>query len=311
MNMPVGGPGIGLLDMSLAFNRAAVGLLICLVLIPRFLARGNYVAFAALTGASVIAFGAAHMYVVGPLVQIAGNHALDCYRCYTTQTLPTVATMAVVKLSWSLVEHQKSTAISARERSDAELRFLRTQMNPHLLMNSLNNVYSYALDRSERAPDMILKLSGVLRYMLYEVGDERVPLRRELDYINDYVELQCLSTEGRGDVRLSVEGEARGWSIAPLLLIVLIENCFKHAIETLNPITIDIRLRIQDGVLSLTTVNNLADEQLAHQPERVGGIGLDNLRRRLELLYAGRFKLETHSDGRHFRTRLSITLDRE
>jgi len=251
MNEPVGGPGIGLLDMALALNRGLLGLLICYVLLPRQLARGRYVAFGFCVVAMAVAFGALHLFAIGPWIHAMNGVQIHCYRCYITQTLPTVATMAVVQLSWSLLEQQKCAALLARERSEAELRFLRTQMNPHLLMNSLNNVYSYALEKSERAPEMILKLSGVLRYMLYEASDGRVPLRRELDYIRDYVALQRLATEGRGDVRLHVEGDGGGWAIAPLLLIVPIENCFKHAIETIKPITIDISIRVANGMLIL------------------------------------------------------------
>ncbi len=308
MNEAVGGSGIGLLDWVLALNRGLLALVICYVLMPRFLEQGRHGAFLAATGVSLAVFGGAHMYGIGSLLQAAEAGHLMCYRCYLTQTLPTVATMAVVKLSWTFLEQQKQTAVSSRERSDAELRFLRTQMNPHLLFNSLNNVYSYALEKSDRAPAMILKLSGVLRYMLYEAGDDVVSLRRELDYIRDYFELQQLSTEGRGHVSLSISGDPGHLAIAPVVLIVFIENCFKHAVETTDRLFVQVSISVEDGRLVLETRNNLPDPEAAHDPHRVGGIGLENVRRRLELLYPGRFSLEAGAQGKAYRTRLQVAL---
>jgi LytS/YehU family sensor histidine kinase len=307
MNEAVGGHGIGRLDLALALNRGVLGLLICYFVMPRFLEQGRHGAFLAATGAAIAAFCALHVYGVGPLVHATAGHHF-CYRCYLTQTLPTVATMAVIKLSWTLLEQQKQAAVSSRERSEAELRFLRTQMNPHLLFNSLNNVYSYALEKSDRAPEMILKLSGVLRYMLYEAGDGLVPLRRELDYIRDYFELQQLSTEGRGDVSLSIVGEPGHLTIAPLILIVFIENCFKHAVETTDPLFVHVSIRIEGDTLMLEARNNLPAPEAAHAPIRVGGIGLENVRRRLELLYPGRFSLKAQPLGSAYQARLRVAL---
>lgn len=183
MNEPSGGAGFGVADFGFAANRGTLGLLICYLFIPHYLQTGRYLTFFALLAGAITLFGVLHIYALSPVLDVAhaGHAPHTCYRCYLMQTMPTVATMAVVKLSWSLLEQQKQAAVVGQQRSDAELRFLRTQMNPHLLFNSLNNVYSYALEKSDRAPEMILKLSGVLRYMLYEAGDETVPLRRELD----------------------------------------------------------------------------------------------------------------------------------
>lgn len=308
MNENVGGPGFGLLDLALAANGGVLSLLVCFLFIPGYLETGRFPAFAAATCLATAAFGTVHIHVIVPLLKLDTAHAHSCYHCYLMQSLPTVATMAAVKLAWSTLEHQKQAALVARERSDSELRFLRAQMNPHLLFNILNNVYSYALERSDRAPHLILQLSGVLRYMLYEAGDEMVSLRRELDYIRDYFELQQLATEGRGEVRLQIVGDPAHYRIAPLLLVVFIENCFKHAVETAGPITVQVAIGIKNGNLMLEAENNLPNPTAQPGAPRPGGIGLENVRRRLELLYPGRFELEAGTLEKLFRIRLKLIL---
>jgi hypothetical protein len=311
MNEPVGGAGIGALDLALAVNRGLLGLFICFVLVPSVLERGRYLFFATSSVLIFAAAGALHLYGVGPWLAARGVAQLGCYQCFITQSLPTVATMAVVKLSWSLLEQQKSAAIASQEHSETELRFLRTQMSPHLLFNSLNNVYSYALEQSDRAPEMILKLSAVLRYMLYEAGDDVVPLSLELDYINDYFALQQLATEGRGDVHLSITGDPAECSIAPLILIVFIENCFKHAVETTEQVRVAVSIEVKDKVLLLNTVNNLPSDRSSHAGKRPGGIGLENVQRRLELLYPGRHRLQVGEEGGAFVATLMLALEAE
>lgn len=311
MNEPSGGPGFGIADLGFAANRGMLGLLICYLLIPKHLQAGRYLWFFVLAGSAIASFGLLHIYGLSPLLDVGhdGRPPHSCYRCYLMQTMPTVATMAVVKLSWSLLEQQKQAAVIGQQRSDAELRFLRTQMNPHLLFNSLNNVYSYALEKSDRAPEMILKLSGVLRYMLYEASDETVPLPRELDYITDYFELQRLATEGRGEVTLAISGKTARLCIAPVVLIVFIENCFKHAVETTEPVSVHVSIRVEGETLTLETENNLPAPVSRSDPKRPGGIGLENVRRRLELLYPGKHDLRTWQTKDSYHARMRLTLD--
>ena len=308
MGEAVGGSEIRLADWAMALNRGVLGLVICYTLMPRFLERGQHGLFLLAAGASIAAFGLMHIGLVAPLIQVGEARHSICYRCYLTHTLPTVATMAVVKLSGTLLEQQRQAAVSRRECSDAELRFLRTQMNPHLLFNSLNNIYSYALEKSDRAPEMILKLSSALRYVLYEAGDGPVPLRRELDYIRDYFELQQLATEGRGDVSLRISGNSDRLGIAPLILIVFVENCFKHAVETTGRLLVNVMIEIEGDRLTLETRNNLPDAEATYDSHHIGGIGLENVRRRLELLYAGRFSLRAGPQGSAYCARLEVVL---
>lgn len=308
MGEAVGGGEPRLIDWAMALNRGLLGLMICYMLMPRFLERGRHGVFLLAAGASIAVFGLAHVSLVAPLIQAAEPGHPICYRCYLIHTLPTVATMSVVKLSGTLLEQQRQAAVSRRECSDAELRFLRTQMNPHLLFNSLNNIYSYALEKSDRAPEMILKLSSALRYVLYEAGDGPVPLRRELDYIRDYFELQQLATEGRGDVSLKISGNPDRLGIAPLILIVFVENCFKHAVETTGRLLVNVMIEIEGDRLILETRNNLPDPEVTYDSPHIGGIGLENVRRRLELIYAGRFSLRAGPQGSSYCARLDVAL---
>ncbi len=293
-------------ELALAIDRGLMGLLICYVFIPRLLQTGRHLIFLTLTAVSLLLLGTFEIYGVARLFH--DPDAVRNYRCFFLCSFPVIATMGMVKLSWLVLNQQRQAAIVGQERSDTELRFLRAQMNPHLLLNSLNNVYAYALERSKRAPEMILKLSGVLRYMLYEAGDELVPLKREIDYIRDYFALQKLATEGRGTVTLSICGDPERAAIAPLVLIVLIENCFKHAVETTDSIFVRVSIRIEEDALLLETENNLP---ASGQSRGAGGIGLENVRRRLELLYPGKYQLDAGEKSGSFQARLRLVLDRQ
>ncbi|MEM9849825.1 MAG: sensor histidine kinase, partial [Bacteroidota bacterium] len=149
-----------------------------------------------------------------------------------------------------------------QKQIETELAFLRSQVNPHLLFNTLNMIYAHALERSPKVPPMILSLSQNMRYLLYECNEAHVPLSKEVQFLRDYVELQKMRIEDRGRVNFEVFGNTTGLQLAPMLLIAFVENAFKHASEnTIDGIEIDIRLQVQGTDLWFEVVNNY-DEHL-------------------------------------------------
>ncbi|MBN8822420.1 MULTISPECIES: sensor histidine kinase [unclassified Spirosoma] len=204
--------------------------------------------------------------------------------------------------------HQQERSELVNERNTAELAFLKSQVNPHFLFNTLNNIYSLAYTKSDAAPGAILKLSELMRYMLYDSngqhgGTGRVPLSKEVDYLKNYVELEKLRV-ANANVLFSVEGNTDLFRIEPLLLVSFVENAFKHGdlADPNQPLVLD--LSIRNGRLRFDTLNKKANRQT----DASGGIGLTNVQRRLALLYPNQHTLHITNDGDSYACSLELTL---
>ncbi len=195
------------------------------------------------------------------------------------------------------------------EKRDAELAGLRSQLNPHFLFNTLNSIYSLTLSDTDRAREAIHSLSTILRYVLY-TDAERVSLERELDFVRGYAELMRLRTGDGMRIELSLPSgvDAAGLSIAPLTMMTLVENGFKHGISTEGATAsfVSIDVSVADGVLICTVANS--DFPKTDTDRSGSGIGTGNLRRRLELLYAGAHTLTFERSGGVHTARLTLTL---
>ncbi len=193
------------------------------------------------------------------------------------------------------------------EKLEAELKFLRSQINPHFLFNALNNIYTLTLTRSERAPEMLLKLSNMLRYMLHDCKAEYVPLSKEIEYLRHFIDLYRLKDSRGLRINAQFDESRPGLPIAPLLLVPFVENAFKHSkIEDLEKGWIAIRLSTGDDYILFEVENSIPEG--AHSKDDVGGIGLSNVRRQLELLYPDRHLLSLISENGVFKVRLRLVL---
>lgn len=190
------------------------------------------------------------------------------------------------------------------EKLTAELAFLKSQINPHFLLNSLNNIYSLAYQRAEKTPEAILKLSEIMRYMLYESNDAQVELAKEVRYLENYIELQKIRYKDSAFVDLDVACNEHEHTIVPLILIPFVENAFKHGVvnDPENPVTI--RICIEQKKL-LFTVHNKKNLQ---NKDETGGIGFHNVKRRLDLLYAGKYRLKIDDQPLTYTCELSLDL---
>jgi LytS/YehU family sensor histidine kinase len=185
------------------------------------------------------------------------------------------------------------------------LNYLKSQTNPHFLFNTLNNIYSLARDKSDLAPESILRLSKILRYMLYETGGAYIAIEQELKIINDYIELEKLRYDESLHINFNHDIEDLKQAIPPLLLIPLAENAFKHGVsETRGRPFVDIHLSIKQRQLSFTVKNS--SETLPGENVKEN-IGLSNLRRQLELLYKD-FNLSVQQGESVFTATLKINL---
>jgi len=191
-----------------------------------------------------------------------------------------------------------------------ELDSLKAQINPHFLFNTLNNIYSHSLFKSEQAPEMILKLSGLMNYMIYECQDAKVPLSKEIEFIKNFMALEKVRIDESVKVSLNITVPENGHEVAPLLFIPLLENAFKYGVNICEGSPyINIDLDVSDDDILELTIENLFDEPIAGQEDDgTGGIGLENVRKRLELIYPGKHKMEIVDKDGKFRVNLRIDL---
>lgn len=187
----------------------------------------------------------------------------------------------------------------------AELDYLRSQINPHFLFNTLNSIYALSLKSDPRTPEAIVKLSGMMRYVYTETGNGKVPLEKEINHIDDYISLQSLRLGDTADLHYRKKGNFSEYRIAPLLLIPFIENAFKHGIVPGMKSRIQIEIEVDNGWLTLATSNFYRERPLPDEPT---GIGLANTLTRLDLIYPGQYHLDQSKEGDKYIIRLKISL---
>lgn len=218
--------------------------------------------------------------------------------------VPAMGAAIIIFKKWYL-DQQKSKKL-AEEKLAAELNFLKAQVHPHFLFNTLNNLYALTLIKSEKTPDIVLKLSDLLDYMIYKSNDRFVPLKKELEILGGYIELEKMRYNERLDFKYEVKGDATAHEIAPLILLPFIENSFKHGAskDRANP-SIHIKLDVEPEFLALEVVNSVPVDKNLDEMEREG-IGLKNVQRRLELIYPGKHELMIYRGDTLFKVECKI-----
>ena len=191
-----------------------------------------------------------------------------------------------------------------KEKTDAELSYLKAQINPHFLFNTLNSIYSLIIQKSDAAADAIVKLAGMMRYVLYETDRNFVMLEKEVSYLQDFVDLQKLRFGSQVPVTFTINGKAEGKQIAPLLLISFVENAFKHGVNAEEKSEIIIHLDMSDNNVVLKVHNNKV--QVDHWD--VTGIGLQNAKNRLQFIYPDKHILIIEDTVTCFFVTLQISL---
>ncbi|MBK9488049.1 MAG: histidine kinase [Haliscomenobacter sp.] len=215
---------------------------------------------------------------------------------------------AVIRFSRIWYETEMTTRKLAAEKQATELAFLKAQVNPHFLFNTLNSLYALAVEKNqEELGQSIASLAGMMRYLTYESNAEKVPLRREVDQIGGFIEIQHLRLSDDDDVIISLntQGEMDGKMIAPAILIPFVENALKHGIDVTKRSMVKIEVIVEDKTLHFSTKNTKQTATTLNQE----GIGLENVRKRLSLLYPERHTLRIVDEGGYFSVHLTLTLD--
>ena len=219
------------------------------------------------------------------------------------------AIFASVKLFEYWFVNQKRNQELETEKLESELKFLKSQIHPHFLFNTLNNLYALTLDKSDRAPEVVVKLSDLLSYMLYECNAPEVPLAKEVQLLQDYLDLEKIRYRNELSVEFEIFGRVNGKNIAPLILLPFVENGFKHGLsKQINNPWINIALDIEDDLLGFSVENNRPSVEKADDTGYSEGIGLKNVRRRLDLIYGNQYTLDIVSNKDTFRINLQLKL---
>jgi two-component system LytT family sensor kinase len=221
---------------------------------------------------------------------------------YTIMVLLSVTSLYVLKL---LFKNRHNLFVLENEKLKMELSHLKAQVQPHFFFNTLNNMYALSVAGSPKTPAMIADLSGIMRYVLYNAEQDKVPLQQEVDFIISYIELENLRHNSKESIEFSVQGDISNIFIEPLIFLPLIENTFKHSLQkdVLNK-WVKLVLTIDDEELVFQTSNPKNTDEVVSNPE--GGIGLKNVKKRLDLLYPGRHQLNIHEEENIFTVTLAI-----
>jgi LytS/YehU family sensor histidine kinase len=252
------------------------------------------------------------MNILGRLIDAPQLYSLqgDLKRRVYDNVLPhffLVIAGAAVKLMFDYSRLQRRMAETAKEKAEAELNFLKSQINPHFLFNCLNAVYFLIDKNNVKARQSLHKFSDMLRYQLYEMKGAKIPVEKEISYLKDYVDMQTLRKDEHYSVSFNYSPQVSGFLIEPLLLIPFVENAFKHVSahpDKNNFVSLD--LARSNGQLLFTAVNS-KDQAKAKEP--YSGIGLNNVKRRLELLYPGKHELNITDDNEIYKVDLKLKID--
>lgn len=221
-----------------------------------------------------------------------------------------VSFSTIVKIVIDWARHTRERQELQTRTMQSELRFLKSQINPHFLFNTLNNLYALTLKKDDKAPEIVIKLSEMMRYMLYECNEKRVPLQKEINYIKNYLDLESLRQGKNVSINFEVNGRVGDQQIAPLMFIPFLENSFKHGLN--HHITegyVHIVLNVDEKEINFNIENSKAHRVNTPTRGRSGGIGLVNVRRRLDLLYPEKYDLSTEDAPNSYAANLLLTLD--
>jgi len=211
--------------------------------------------------------------------------------------------MIVVFKYW--IKTQRQWMQAEKDKVTAELQLLKAQVHPHFLFNTLNNIYSFSLENSPKTPGLILKLSSLLSYMLYDCKAEEVLLEKEVEIMKNYIDLEKERYGNKIEISWNIEGDIKDKYIAPLLLLPFLENAFKHGTsEQLEKPWLSVDISVSQNILK----GKIANSKNEYTPATNHGIGIQNVKKRLAFIYPGKHELKLNDEGNFFVVSLLIEL---
>ena len=298
--------------------KIAAGYTLIYLLAPKYLLKGRYLAFSISMIVYVIVFAffrrLTDVYLVYPIVVLYPDQLefwnIGAMFRNLIYVYPVVGLGSAIYfvIHWA-INYQKSQELE-KEKLAVELKMLKGQINPHFLFNSINNIYALALEKSDKTPDALLGLSELLHSMLYECSGDKIILEKEVQLIHNYLNLEKLRYGEKVDVFFKVEGNTKEFEISPLLLVPLVENSFKHGVsESIDKCWVKIDMTVKQKQLSFVIENSKVKRVSGEADRRQHGIGLDNLKKRLELEYSNQYQLKIEEDDDMFNVKLELSND--
>ncbi len=289
-------------------------------LMPKYLYKSQYLKFLQFLMLSLLCIGFLHwvtvVYVEHPYIYYADDWG-ELRLWYPAKIIkvslyvyPVVAIGVIIKFFQHWYKDKESSQKMAQEKLQAELKFLKAQIHPHFLFNTLNNLYALTLKKSEMAPKVVLMLSDLLNYMLYDCNSDQTHISKEVEMVKNYLELEKIRYGNRLNINFNVHGAVSGQSIAPMVIIPFIENSFKHGVsgET-GESWVDIDLSVKEAQFKLKVENSKSELETEDKTQYREGIGLKNVRRRLELLYPGQHELKIFDEQDTYLVVLTLELE--
>jgi len=284
-------------------------------LIPKYLIRKNYKLFV-LYGIYTL-IGTAYLLSIIMFFGYIYMSELDFKKMPPlSRSLPfiliSVYLVVMVVSAFKLVKHnylslEKNKTLENKflqtqlQLKEEELKFLKMQIHPHFLFNTLNTLYGFALKKADETPEMILKLSNLLDYILYQIDKPKVLLLEEINHIKDYIDLEKMRFHDTLEVNLNIENYDKTFQIAPMLLMPFVENSFKHGNLINGMLKIDIDIKTNQNILDFTIDNSFIENEISQK-----GIGLENIKKRLEMLYSNQYELKVEALKTNFIVHLKL-----
>ena len=282
------------------YGRYALGLLLCVVISSALTTLSYQGMYYGVTGSWNVAKG----WFLGTYEQFVGIMTLMAFTA--------IGFVMIIKLTKDWVKEQRHTQQLEKEKLETELKFLRSQFNPHFLFNTINSINFLIQKDPQRATDTLAKFSDLLRYQLYECNEPRISLKKEIHYLSNFVALERLRVNDHVEVLLDVSEDLGGAQIAPFILMPFVENAFKHMSkgrQQENFLRISVQ---QNGQLQFIVTNSCeATAPPTREAVHYGGIGLTNVRRRLALLYPNRHTLHIDASNNTYTVHLTLTFDED
>lgn len=283
------------------------------LLIPRLLYRKKYLSFILVyifivAGCSILKMQVEELVFGSPgFFNVSGDLKARIYDNIIPHLL-LVSTTAAFKLLTDYAAARVRLGDMAKEKAETELQFLKSQINPHFLFNSLNGIYFLIDKQNTDARQTLLQFSDLLRYQLYDCNADSIAIEKELVYLKNFVQLQQMRKDNNYDITVDINNNVSGFSITPLLLIPFVENAFKHISNHTDAVNfVHICMKKENDQL-VFRVENSKDNSTS--TETRGGIGLANVRRRLELIYPGRHTLHIQNNSSIYTVQLQLSLDK-
>jgi two-component system LytT family sensor kinase len=247
------------------------------------------------------------------MTELYGKETAGClYQFFGTALPSTLAVMTLgmsIKLTHTWLQTQRRQQLLEKEKLETELNFLKYQFNPHFLFNSINSIFFLIHKNPDMASASLAKFSDLLRYQLYDCNDKQIPLSSEITYLENFIELEKLRQNNNVEVTVEMIPQSTGHLlVAPFILMTFVENAFKHVSKNTDaPNWISIKMTLDQQQLDVIISNSTAPE-MADEVVHYGGIGLKNVQRRLDLIYAGQYELDVINDADRFTVRFKLQL---